>query len=337
MQEVANRAGVSKTAVSYVLNDHPKARQMTAATTERILRAAQELKFRPNALARGLANRRIEAVRLVPQDSLWISVWSGFVSEMMQGLMEVALAENYDLTLHVKRPMALQDEIAAVTDNRADGAVLWRHREDPLIGDLAQRNFPFVAIFGQYADPDVWYVDCDNVAGGRLATEYLLGLGHKRILHLTGDSRNSSVAGRRTGYEQAMEMSSAGVQRGWTVEVGWEGEGVEAYREVYEILRSPHPPTAVFCWYDGVARRVLKIAEELGLRVPQDLSIIGFDAIETGPLDARLTSMRQPVRQIASCAMDLLLCRLRAQEVPQSQILWQPALVERSSCSPPLR
>jgi DNA-binding LacI/PurR family transcriptional regulator len=336
IRDVARRAGVSKAAVSYVLNGRTTSVKITRETQERIYAAARELDYHPNALARGLARRRMDTMVLIPQEATYLSVWSGFTSEMMQGISEAALSTNYDVTLHLKEEPSLDEEVAAATDGRADGALLWRYRDDPLAERLIERGFPIVSMFDRGDHPDLWYVDCDNVLGGRLATEYLLELGHRDILHLSRDTRSGNALDRLRGYTRALTAHGLPVRPDRIVDVGWEFGDDAPYRRVAAMLCGPSRPTAVFCWYDGVALRILRMVRELGLRVPEDISILGFDStILCEHTDPPLTSVRQPVREMAACAVTLLAKRLNREPVEEPRKLFVPVLDIRSSCAPP--
>lgn len=336
IREVAQRAGVSKAAVSYVLNGRETAVRIPSATQQRIRDAARELDYHPNALARGLARRRTDTVSLVLHSGTNFAVMHGFTGAMLQGVTDATVQLGYDLILHTKTEPTLDDLIADVTDGRSDGALLMRHADDPLVTRLQERGFPFVLMFGRHVNPGVWLVDCDNVLGGRLATEYLLSLGHRRILHLTEDGRSSSGSDRREGYKQALRDHGLRVRPEWIVDIYWEYGEDRKYDRVRELLTGPNRPTAIFAWYDGVAARALQVARELGLRVPEDLSIIGFDSTALcEQTDPPLTSVRQPVQEMAHHAMTMLAHRLRGEPVAETQKLFTPSLDRRSSCGLP--
>jgi DNA-binding LacI/PurR family transcriptional regulator len=199
INDVAAKAGVSKAAVSYVLNGRAAQAKIPSETAERILAVAREMQYRPNALARGLAGKRTGAIRVVLQYAQWFSVWSGFTSEMMRGLAAAAYQEDFELVLHTRRStqQSLESELAQILDGRTDGAVLMRKFNDPLLPELAERGFPFVLMFSHAEEDRIATVDCDNVLGGRLATDYLLDLGHTRILHVAGGKEDSSPGARR--------------------------------------------------------------------------------------------------------------------------------------------
>src|SRR5262249_39986971 len=187
ISDVARETGVSKVTVSYVLNGRNTRIAISEATRARVLDAARELGYHPNALARGLARRRTDTLALVMHSPRFLSGGSGFTHALMRGILVGAHDQGFDVIVHTKPLAAVRDEVLALTDGRADGALLLRDLEAPLVELLAQRDFPFVQIFSRSLVPGVWFVDCDNVAGGRLATDHLLDLGHRRIGHVGGN------------------------------------------------------------------------------------------------------------------------------------------------------
>ena len=163
------------------------------------LRAMRDLNYNPNGVARNLAHRETRAIAVVMQYPRLFSGGSGFTNELMHGITDAAVAQGYDVMLFTRTPDAhwrdedalrVEAEIANLTDGRVDGALLLRDLRDPLALRLEQCGFPTVLMFTHAPDGPLWYVDCDNVTGGRMATEHLLALGHRRIAHLAGPERS---------------------------------------------------------------------------------------------------------------------------------------------------
>ena len=333
IREVAAKAGVTKAVVSAVLNERHTVIRVSEETRKRVREAAEALHYRPNAVGRALARKRTDTIGIVPQWSGYLSVWSGFTSEMMQGISAAAIREGYRVLLNFRSESGPDKEIAAVTDGQIDGALLWRNSSDPMAQRLEESGFPAVMMFGPHADPAIWCVDCDNVLGGRLATEFLLRLGHTRILHLTTGQGESYARDRCRGYREALQDAGIPPRPEWIIDVGWENSEDAVYLQIETLLRSAEGPTAVFAWYDGVAIRLLHKAREWDLRVPENLSVIGFDSTAQCLLTSPpLTSVRQPIREIADCAATLLIRRIRGETVEETHRLFTPTLEERGSC-----
>src|SRR5690348_10600451 len=155
IHDVAKHAGVSKATVSYVLNDRETSVRITDATRDRVLAAVRELRYHPNAIARALNRKRTETIAVLTQYARVFHGWSGFTNEMMRGVSDAAFKAGYDLILHTKEQDDLQQELASLTDGRADGALLLRDVDDPLAERLLVDDFPCVVMFARSAHPDV--------------------------------------------------------------------------------------------------------------------------------------------------------------------------------------
>ncbi len=342
MREVARRAGVSVATVSYVLNDQGAVRGIPEATCSRVRRAMSELQYHPNALARGLSHRQTNTVAVVMQYPAIFSGWSGFTNELMHGITDTALEEGYDVLLHTRNIATEMEgtldkhrrELSVLLDGRADGALLLRDEKDPLANALLDAGFPFVMMFSHSANDKHWFVDCDNLAGARLAVDYLLSLGHKRIAHLAGSEVSAAARERKQGYVSA--LTDAGI----TVDGELIFDAFSVEHELSAALTmldksSPNRPTAVFSWSDDVAIKLISLLRQQGTRVPEDVSVIGFDST---PLcdhtDPPLTSVHQPVYNMAATAFRLLAANISGARPVETAVRVQPHLDIRKSCGP---
>lgn len=347
LSDVAREAGVSKVTVSCILSDRPAGTvRVSEGTRQRVLAAARELGYRPNALARGLARRRTDTITLVMQFPGVFSGGSGFISEMMYGVVDAANAINYDLMLHTKTQPDPDSDLRSLLDGRSDGALLLRDRDDPILAGMAERGHPFVQIFSR-ADrvPGACFVDVDNVEGGRLAARHLLDLGHRRIAFLGGSPRSAAVIDREAGYRAA--LADAGLPSpppGWAaLRMNYAGDeaGIAALVALFRTSPPGERPTALFAWSDDVALRAMNVLrQECGLRVPGDVSVVGFDGTEAiceRSSNPRLTSVRQPIQEIAERGVALLVSCISGEPVERTQQVFEPTLVVRDSCAPPAR
>jgi DNA-binding LacI/PurR family transcriptional regulator len=334
---VAKRASVSKACASFILSGHPTGGKFSPETRIKVQRAARELAYTPNALARGLARKSVSTISLVFHYAELFSHWSGFPAEMMRAASQAAFQLGYDLLLHTKSTGQSDFDAAALTDGRSDGALLFRHRADELVNSLLARRLPFVLMFCRSSQRRVSWVDCDHREGARLATDYLIRLGHRRILHLSGNpDASDAIALRRQGFLDALRQHRLPFTPDNILNVGWEGSSNQQFQPLAELLQSSNRPTALFAWYDGLAIRAIRLARSLGLRIPQDLSVIGFDSTAIcDQIEPRLTSIRQPVQQIVSIALDLLARRLKGDRQNKVHSLLAPTLDVRASCAPP--
>ncbi len=338
IKDVAARGGVSKTAVSYVLSGRETGVRISEETRGRVLAAARELGYHPNALARGLARQQTDTLALVMQFPSVFSGWSGFTNELMHGATDAATALGLDLLLHTKGLDSASQDAAALTDGRVDGALLLRDQDDPLPACLAERGFPFVQIFSRPSllseifDTSC-FVDCDNVAGAFLAVDYFWSLGHRRIGHLSGSPHSAAAADRLRGWREALTAHGVVPKPEWECGMTYAGSDFSLF---IAMMARPDSPTAIFAWSDDVAVRAIRVLrEQLGLRVPEDISVLGFDGTEmcdhTLP---RLSSVRQPVYAMAARGVETLAALLRREPLPERHVIFTPALAMRDSCGP---
>jgi LacI family transcriptional regulator len=345
MRDVAERAGVSKAAVSYVLNGRETVMRIPDETRERILCAVRELGYYPNAVARNLKSKSTHAIAIVMQYPAIFSGWSGFTNELMHGITDAAVAHGYNVMLQTRQPERpwrggavdpfdpIEAEVATLTDGCVDGALLLRDVDDPLAPALRRRGFPAVLMFTPSDDSGQWYVDCDNRLGGRLATEYLLSLGHRRIVHLCGTPHSGAACERRAGYRVALAAAGLPENPAWVLEAGSPLADFAPTARLFQGAQEDRP-TAVFAWSDDVALQMMFVLRGQGLRIPQDVSVIGFDSTALcDHTDPPLTSVRQPIYDMAAQALTLLTQQLASKTPAETQIRVAPSLVIRRSCA----
>ncbi len=330
MEDVARRAGVSKVTVSNILNNRPTAVPISEATRQRVLAVVRELGYYPNAVARALARKCTDTIAVVLQFPAIFQGWSGFTNELMHGVSDKAIDLGYDIMLHTRSQPTVESEAQALMDGRVDGALLLRDYDDPLSDLLAEREFPHVLFFTRSRREDVYWVDCDHIHGARLAVEHLIQQGHRRIAHLAGSPSALSARERLRGYRLTMEAHGLEVRSEWIILP--KPDGTE-WEHLAHLLQRPDRPTALFAWSDESALRVLNLCSELGLKVPDDLALIGFDSTQicehTQP---PLTSVRQPIYQMASDALEMLVKLVRGERVEPRTRLYTPTLDIRASC-----
>ncbi|RYG34956.1 LacI family transcriptional regulator [bacterium] len=290
--DVAAKAGVSKVTVSYVLNGRGADARIKPETVARVSAIAKELGYQRNAIAAMLKAKRSHTIAIAFQYADLFGTGSDFTNEVMRGVCEAAQRRGYDLMLHTRTAASPEEEVSAFTDGRVDGVLILRDADDPTLRLLQSGPVPCVSFF--CACGNAW-VDSDNVDGGRQAVRHLADLGHRQLLVLAGAPGSGSSNERVQGAlrEAAiLDLPDPVVMLG--AEKGWK-----------ELLASSSRPTAVVAWSDDVAADVLTYAAEIGLRCPEDLSVIGFDSLTVAER-LGLTSIAQPVRAIARAGFDLL-------------------------------
>ncbi len=325
--DVAKHAGVGKVTVSYVLNGQSRSARISELTEQKVLRSAEELAYRPNALARMLVTQKSDALAVVFQYGAYFSALSSFTSEAMRGVCAACVESGFDLMLHTKAADDPMHEACALMDGRVDGVLMLRDRDDPTMAEVVANGFPCVLFFTRSDDPRVPFVDSDNYAGGRMATSHLLELNHRRIAMVMGPAGSVAGADRFNGYRNALESAGLAVRPDYLVAgVGRDPSGF------VRLLRQEDRPTAVFVWSDDDAFLCMQLALDLGLSVPGDLSIVGYDSSDACERSKpALTSVKQPVFDMAHAATLLLASLVRGTSVERTRIVFPPDLDVRGS------
>ncbi len=331
IRDVANLAGVGKVTVSYVLNGQSKQARISSETEKRVLKAATELNYRPNVLARMLATQRTDMIAVVFQRGSIFTGWSPFTAEVMRGVSTAAVELGYDLMLHTKDTVH-EDEAGILANGRIDGALVLRDEDDLLINELTELGFPAVRFFSRGINGDQPYVDADNYSGGRLATHHLIELGHQRIAMIRGTQGVTSSNDRFSGYRDAIEGAGQTVDPSYVLTIP---STIADWEPLRGLMKSAKRPTALFVWSDDVALAAYSILRELGLRIPEDVSVVGFDSLDACNLAVPpLTSVRQPVFEMAQEATRLVVDLIQGNPASRSQILFPLLLDVRGSTAP---
>ncbi len=333
MRQIGQLAGVSQSTVSRVLSGAPLSIPVSPETRERILNVVSELGYVPNPLARALRGARTALVGLIVRD-----IEDPFFAMAIAAITAEARRHHYNVVLgHAgssgHQAVALREVLET---GHCDGSILLGDLRDQatLWADLTRRPMPLVGLWQGARAPQIPVVNVDNRQGIYLALEYLLGLGHRRIAFIQG-GRTGDGLERRDAYVRFLREHELTVPDGYVrVASNTFAEGAATMRDLATLRE---PPTAVLASTDVMAVGALSAASQIGLRVPSDLSVVGFDDI---PLTAftvpALTTVHQPMGQIARLAVDMLLQSLDG--APHSRArrrLVEPSLVVRQSCAPP--
>jgi DNA-binding LacI/PurR family transcriptional regulator len=301
MADVAKLAGVSHQTVSRVINGASSIRPETKARVEQAIEA---LGYRPNTAARALVTRRSGIIGIVGTNSGLHGP-----SSIQRSVQEAARAAGYFSSL-VPLANVTREELASALDHlerqSVEAIVMIAAREDALaVVHSANPGSPLIVVEGDLSGSGL-SVGVDQIDGARQATQHLIDLGHRAIHHVSGPLTYTEAKGRRTGYEETMRAA------GLTPLDDWEGDWTPA--RGYEIgleLARKGDATAVFVANDQMAIGVLHAFAEAGLRVPDDISIVGFDDIpEAGYLNPALTTVRQDFQAIGRRAIDLVTATL---------------------------
>jgi DNA-binding LacI/PurR family transcriptional regulator len=326
IDDVARHAGVSKSLVSLVVRGD---RHVSPERRAAALRSVAELGYRPNAMAQGLVQRRTHLVGVLVSD-----LNNPFFADLVAGIQARARSLRYRVLMNTGDRIQSQEDEAVETllQLRVDGLILGSPMMESAQVVRASKEVPVVVVGRPARAASVDSVSDDDAAGALAVVRHCVSLGHRRIAHIDGGA-GAGAEERRRGYEEAMRklrlQKETVVGRGAFTEAG----GHQGARELLD--RRPRP-TAIFAANDLAAIGALNAIEERGLRVPQDISLVGYDNTSLAAMrHLSLTTVHQPRQAIGEMAMDLLIERIRDGRVKPRRIVLAPTLVVRSTTGPP--
>jgi LacI family transcriptional regulator len=324
IRSVAEKAGVSVTTVSHVVN---KTRFVAPETELRVRQAMQDLNYRPNILARSLRRGETKTIGLILPDSA-----NPFFAESARYLEEAAFQQSYSLILcNTNGDLEKERRYTDVLLNKqVDGIIFMAAGDDKQsLLELVNRQFPVVVVDRILDHLEVDAVISDNHLSGYLATRYLLECGHKRIGIICGPSNVNPSAQRVTGYKKA--LTEANINANPELEVIGDFHPGSGYSGTRQLLQQAHP-TAIFACNDLMAIGALRAIREAGLSVPEDISLIGHDDIEIASyIQPALTTIAQPIERLAETAIQFLLERIEKPNIPPRRTILPNRLVKRQS------
>lgn len=335
LSDVARDAGVSIYTASVVLNGSRSNTRVSEGTRKRILETAATLRYYPNAMARGLVRRRMNTLGVlfgVIETSVVIA--NPYASTILQGILTAAADTGYCVTIFTESWKDAASSANRFRDGRTDGIlVIAPPSSADILEGLSSLGLALsvIAASGEfYGAPSV---DVDNAYGVCTALDHLLSLGHRRIAHLTGNPDMVSAQERREAFCAALNAARLPARADQILTCRYDGVGVADI--VRTLLAQPDPPTAILAGNDRIALVALDVAYELGICVPDQLSLIGFDDIPEASLRTPpLTTVRQPLLQIGEKAARLLVARIEGEKVPAVPHLLEPQLIVRGTTAP---
>ncbi|QTE28696.1 LacI family DNA-binding transcriptional regulator [Pengzhenrongella sicca] len=324
--DVARSADVSVATVSKVLNGRYG---VAVATAERVRAVIEQLGYESSLVARSLRSHRTNVIGVL------LAEFEPFSTELLKGLSKAIGGSGYELLAYSGGGRAggnvgwERRYLSRLSGTLIDGAIL----VTPTVIDDEYR-IPVVAVDPHTGPSALPTVDSDNLAGAVLATEHLLGLGHRRIGFLAGRPDLESARLREEGYRSTLAAAGLPVDPD-LIRVGWYREE-SADQPARELLTMADRPTAIFAANDLSALKTMEVARSLGLSIPADLSVVGFDNVPEAALSTpALTTISQPIQQMGVEAMRLLIALVNGDEVADTHRRLPTELISRGSCSAP--
>ncbi|MBF0331624.1 MAG: LacI family DNA-binding transcriptional regulator [Candidatus Omnitrophica bacterium] len=326
IKDVARHAKVSITTVSRVINKLPT---VNPRNIKKVEEAVAALKYRPNISAQRLASGDNNMIGLVMPGYPGI-FHSFFAIEIIRGVGHACESLKLDMVFHIT------DGRNPLTANYLGGIIFADIIENrKQVQDAMDENVPCLVINNVVQDMDVNYIAINNVKGGRLSAEYLVNLGHRRIATITGNLRTQAGFDRFDGFMKRMDEMKVEVPKEYVFRGDYSRRSARQAAEFFFSMDEGRRPTAIFAQSDDMALEVIAVAYEMGIRIPEDVSVMGFDdnpqAIY-GPI--ALTTVRQPVFEMAEKSVRLLHDMINGRREGRIKIELEPELVVRDSCIP---
>lgn len=329
IKDVATRVGVSIQTVSNVVNNRPV---VAESTRHRVLQAIQELDYQPNASARSLRTRRTKTIALVVISNERSYLTSApYLDQAISGIIDGTRDKGYFILLNTVQPLQTAKPLEALyRQQRIDGAIVASAQlDEPFVDELADGPIPFVLLERPISGKRTATIMANSQLGGIRGVNYLVSRGYQRIAYIGGLLTWASARERQEGYRQGMIAAGLGdnikiVPGDWSLESG--------RRAALALLQDSTPPDAIFAANDFTAIGVLQVARELGLSIPGDLAVMGFDDFTLAPLiSPTLTTVHMPAYEIGLKAAELMLAYQESGYFSTQTILLDTQVIVRES------
>lgn len=330
IKDVARAAGVSVTTVSNVLND--RTGSMSEDTLQRVVQVMEALDYRPNALARSLVTRRTATIGVVIAE-----VETPLFLQALNTIEPIARSAGYTVLMSNARSPKEEDEVLQVLlEKRVEGLIFLSVSErlaDDYVLDLQRQRVPAVLVNRAQSYEDVDQINWDDEAGVVAAVEHLIAIGHQRIAHLCGPEKRHSGVARMRGYRTALERSGIAWRDEYVRPGDYTGDAAGWRCSTLQLLETRPRPTAIVASDDVVAATVIKTVQQQGLRVPDDVAVVGIDDQHFCTyLNPALTTVQLPVLQAGELAVEMLLDRIAGERSEAEHVMLPCSLVVRESC-----
>lgn len=332
MRDIAKRLGISVSTVSYALNGGP--RPVPEEVRQRVLEVARELDYRPNRLARSMVTGRTETVAVVPPMVMRHMLQFPYIHAVLSAIADAVGEHGYDILLHTSAaPMSDVELVQFLLGGKVDGILLVAPLATSQVAEeLRRRQVPCVVLSARREGLPC--VCVDNEIGVFAAMDWLYAHGHRAFGFVSGPPVHYDAMQRWQAFRRYLCERELPLRRDWIVEGDFTTQ--RAREGVRVLLSQPQRPTAILAANDESAIGVLQAAQEVGVRVPEELSVVGFDDMPFAQLlTPRLTTIQQPIEQMAAEAVSLLMRWIKEREQPEDGVRKLPAeLVLRESTAP---
>lgn len=327
LEDIARLSEVSRSTVSRVINSDINVKD---ETRQKVLKVIQSVNFQPNLAARGLATGRTNVIGVVIPARVSVIFTDPYFPLFIQGVSSACNNRSYSVMLWLAEPEYERRMISRILHNGlVDGVIVAKTlMNDPIVDSLFESKMPFILI-GRHPSMDVNFLDVDNLQAGRKATLHLLRLGYKRVATITGAQDQIVGYDRYQGYLKALQD----YERTFRPELVVEGDFTEEGGYIAMARMIPQKPDAVFVASDMMANGAMRAIHEANLRIPDDVAVVGFDDIPTSArTNPALTTVRQPVLQMGSKAVEALITIIENDLKSTQKIILDTELVVRESC-----
>jgi LacI family transcriptional regulator len=330
LKEIARLAGVSRSTVSRVVNNHPK---VSAEVRQRVMKIIAETGYQPDPAARSLVMQRSGIIGLVVPRAVQSLFTDPYYPRLVQGVARACNANDYTLSLFLFHTADEEQKLypRVLCTQLVDGVIVTGSQiDDPLLPQLIQNQTPFVMVGQPVNRPEISFVDVDNLVGAYSAVSHLVRLGRERIATITGPLSVPAGLDRRQGYLDALNDRNLLVDDALIAEGDFTEEG--GYSAMQQLL--PHKLDALFAASDIMAFGAMRALREAGLSVPDDVAVVGFDDLPAAAYsDPPLTTIRQPILRTGIEAVEVLVDILKNGPEPARHITLTTNLIIRSSCA----
>ncbi|KIL49491.1 LacI family DNA-binding transcriptional regulator [Jeotgalibacillus soli] len=323
IKDVAKRAGVAVSTASLALN---QSERVSPSTAEKVMKAAQELQYRKNGWARDLKMQKTQMIGLILHD-----LSGPFYASIIKGIEQTLLSYGYGLIACSTLGETLGTAERFLHERRVDGVIIFSSDiKDQTLIDVSREDFPVVVMDRVLSHPYLYSVTAHNHQGGYQAAEYFIKRGHKAIGYISGPANNLDSQLRLKGFSQCLaDYHFADVPTKWHIRGDYSQQG--GYQAARLLIEQGNLPTGLFVSNDEMAFGALKAFAEAGVRVPEDLSVIGFDDVELSQyVRPSLTTIKQPKFEMGSLAAHKVIQHLQG-DAPKEHSVLPTELIERES------